>query len=143
MADQTSPDVPTVGQVMSPEPVVLGVDQPAHAAAQVLEANDVSGAPVVDQAGVLVGVLSETDLVHARAKEHLWSRWSELTVRDLMHAPVITADRSMSVTEAARLMETAQVHRLVVMDDDQQTPIGVVSTSDLVRAMVSEREGRR
>jgi predicted transcriptional regulator len=143
MNDAPRHDVPTVGQVMSPDPIVLGVDQPAQAAARVLEENDVSGAPVVDQGGVLVGVLSETDLVRARATEHLWSRWSELTVRDLMHAPVITADRSMTVTEAASLMETAQVHRLVVIGDDQQTPIGVVSTSDLVRAMVGEREDRR
>lgn len=143
MNDTAPPDVPTVGQVMTPDPILIGVDRPAQEAARVLEENEVSGVPVVDQVGALVGMLSETDLVRARADEQLWRRWSELTVRDLMHAPVLAADRSMSVTEAATLMEKAQVHRLVVVGDDQQTPIGVISTSDLVRAMVGEREGRR
>jgi len=142
MKDIAPPDVPTVGQVMTPDPILIGADQPAHVAARILEQNEVSGVPVVDQVDALVGMLSETDLVRARADEHLWRRWSELTVRDLMHAPVLTADRSMSVTEAAALMERAQVHRLVVVGDDQRTPIGVISTSDLVRAMVGEREGR-
>ena len=141
MNEVTRPAVPTVGQVMSPEPILIRVDQPLQEAARILEENEVSGVPVVDQAGVLVGVLSDTDLVRARATEDLWSRWPDLSVRDLMHSPVITADRSMTVTEAATLMERAHVHRLVVVADDQQTAIGIISTSDLVRAMLGEREG--
>ena len=134
--DQQAP--PTVAQLMTPEPIVIrDVDSLQHAA-RVLEENEVSGVPVVDDGGALVGVLSETDLVRARATEHLWSRWPGLNVRHLMHTPVLTADRSMSITEAAALMEKAHVHRLVVVDDDQQTPIGVISTSDLVRAMIGE-----
>ena len=38
-------------------------------------------------------------------------------------------------------MQTGRIHRLVVVAEDQRTPIGVISTSDLVRAMVGEREG--
>jgi len=37
--------------------------------------------------------------------------------------------------EAAQLMERAHVHRLVVVGDDQLTPIGIISTTDLVRAL--------
>ena len=97
-----------------------------------------SGVPVVDENGALVGVLAESDLVRARATEHLWARWPDLAVRDLMHAPVLTASRDMDLEEAATLMERAHVHRLIVVDEDQQTPIGVVSMSDLVRAIVGE-----
>ena len=52
-----------------------------------------------------------------------------------MHSPVITADANMGVEEAAVLMERAHVHRLVVVDENQSRPIGVISTSDLVRAL--------
>jgi CBS domain-containing protein len=52
-----------------------------------------------------------------------------------MHAPVLTADRQMGIEEAAILMERAHVHRLVVVDDSQVRPIGVISTSDLVRSL--------
>jgi CBS domain-containing protein len=132
--------VPTVEEVMTPDPIVLTTDEALQAAARQLEECEISGAPVVDASGQLVGVLSETDLVRARATEHLWRRWPGLKVRHLMHSPVLTADRTMTVAEAAKLMEQAHVHRLVVVADDQATPIGILSTSDLVRAMVGERE---
>lgn len=129
---------PTVAQVMTPDPILIRDTESLQSAARLLEENEISGVPVIDDAGQLVGVLSESDLVRARATEHLWSRWPGLTVRHLMHTPVLTADRSMSIPEAAALMEKAHVHRLVVVADDQQTPIGVISTSDLVRSMIGE-----
>jgi CBS domain-containing protein len=125
---------------MTPDPITVRVDEALQVAARLLEENEISGVPVVDEDDVLVGVLAESDLVRARATEHLWSRWPGLTVRHLMHSPVLTADRGMTLEEAATLMERAHVHRLVVVADDQATPIGVVSTSDIVRSMVGERE---
>jgi CBS domain-containing protein len=132
--------IPTVEDIMSPDPITVRVDRPLQEAARLLEENEISGVPVVDEGGILVGVLSESDLVRARASEQLWSRWPSLTVRHLMHAPVLTADRSMTIVEAAVLMEKAHVHRLVVVSEDQQTPIGIVAMADLVRSMVGERE---
>jgi predicted transcriptional regulator len=131
--------VPIVEDVMTPDPIVFTTEESLQEAARQLEESEISGAPVVDSAGILVGVLSETDLLRARATEQLWARWPGLKVRHLMHSPVLTADRTMTVEEAAVLMERAHVHRLVVVAEDQQTPIGVLSTSDLVRAMVGER----
>jgi CBS domain-containing protein len=131
--------MPTVGETMSPVPIIVLVDQPLAEVARILEENEIGGVPVVDHGGDLVGMLSQSDLVRARATEHLWSRWPGLTVRHLMHTPVLTADRSMSLQEAAELMERVHIHRLVVVAEDQRTPIGVISMSDLVRSMVAER----
>jgi predicted transcriptional regulator len=128
----------TVSDVMTPDPITIRVDVPLQDAARMLEENEISGLPVVDADDALVGVISESDLVRARATQHLWSRWPGLAVRHLMHAPVLTADREMGLREAAALMEKAHVHRLIVVADDQQTPIGVISTSDMVRAIVGE-----
>lgn len=129
---------PTVAQVMSPAPIVVRADQSLQSAARLLEEHEIGGLPVVDERGILVGMLSETDIVRARATEHMWNRWAGLSVRHLMHSPVLTADPSMSLEEAAAVMERAHVHRLVVVADDQQTPIGIIATSDLVRAIVGE-----
>jgi CBS domain-containing protein len=131
---------PTVEEVMTPDPIVVRADEPLQSAAKLLEENEISGVPVVDDNGTLVGVLAESDLVRARATEHLWTRWPGLSVRHLMHTPVLTADRQMTLEEAATMMERAHVHRLVVVADDQVTPVGIISTSDIVRAMVGERE---
>jgi CBS domain-containing protein len=126
---------PTVGQLMTPDPIVVADSASAETAVRMLEEHEISGLPVVDVDGLLIGVISEADVVRVRATERLWSRWPELRARHVMHAPALTADPGMTLEEAARLMETAHVHRLVVVGDDQATPIGIFSTSDLVRAL--------
>lgn len=127
--------VPLVGALMTPDPIVIDESATLDEAVRLLEENEITGLPVVDRDGLLVGVISQTDVVRARAVAHLWHRWPGLRVRHLMHAPAITADRAMNLEEAAQLMEHAHVHRLVVVDDDQMRPIGIVSTTDLVRAL--------
>jgi CBS domain-containing protein len=128
-------DLITVGELMTPDPIVIDESASVDEAVRMLEENEVSGLPVVDRDGLLLGVVSQTDIVRARAVDYLWHRWPGLRVRHLMHSPALTADRSMSLEEAAQSMEHAQVHRLVVVADDQMTPIGVISTTDLVRAL--------
>jgi CBS domain-containing protein len=125
----------TVGELMTPDPIVVDESASVDEAVRMLEENEITGLPVVDRDGLLVGVISQTDIVRARAVGHLWHRWPGLRVRHLMHAPALTADRSMSMEEAAQLMERAHVHRLIVVDDDQLVPVGIISTTDLVRAL--------
>lgn len=127
--------IATVAELMTPDPIVIDESATVDEAVRLLEENEISGMPVVDREGVLVGVISQTDIVRARAVAHLWHRWPGLRVRHLMHAPALTADRSMNMEEAAQIMERAHVHRLIVVGDDQLTPIGVISTTDLVRAL--------
>jgi CBS domain-containing protein len=91
---------------------------------------------VVDGGGTLVGVISQTDLLRARATEYLWANWEGLRVKHLMTSPALTVHRDQPLAIAARKMERNHVHRLVVVADNDETfPIGVLSTSDLVRAM--------
>ncbi|HEX8939182.1 MAG TPA: CBS domain-containing protein [Candidatus Limnocylindrales bacterium] len=126
---------PSVAQLMTRDPVVVRADASLKEAAALLEQYRISGLPVVDADGALAGVLSQTDLVRARATEHLWTSWPGLAVRHLMTQPALTIAASASLGEAARLMEEHHVHRLVVVADDGRTPIGIISTTDLVRAM--------
>jgi len=131
----------TVGDLMAIDPVVVRSDAPLADAAKLMEGRHVSGLPVVDGAGTLVGVISQTDLLRARATEYLWANWSGLQVRHLMTTPAITVHGSTPLALAARRMERHHVHRLVVVSDqDDALPIGILSTSDLVRAM-SQAQG--
>jgi CBS domain-containing protein len=125
-----------VGDLMALEPVLIRADAPLSQAATLLETHHISGLPVVDGAGTLVGVISQTDLLRARATEYLWANWTGLRVKHLMTTPPITVHRDQPLAIAARKMERHRVHRLVVVaDNDETLPIGVISTSDLVRAM--------
>lgn len=125
-----------VGDLMALEPVVVRADASLGEAAKLLEGHHISGLPVVDGAGSLVGVISQTDLLRARATEYLWANWPGLRVKHLMSSPALTVHRDQPLAIAARKMERHHVHRLVVVADaDETLPIGVLSASDLVRAM--------
>lgn len=134
---RTHPQV--VGDLMTADPIVVRADAPLAEAARLMDEHRISGLPVVDGAGRLVGVVSQTDLLRARATEYLWANWPGLAVRHLMSKPALTVHRDTPLADAARKMERHHVHRLVVVSDsDEQLPIGVISTSDLVRAMAHE-----
>ncbi len=127
-----------VGELMSRKPIAVSADAPLEEAARLLEEHHIHGLPVVDAMGGVVGVVSQTDMLHARTTEDLWVRWPGLRVRHLMTSPALTITADADVAEAARLMEHQRVHRLVVVDADGLTPVGIVSTTDLVHAMLEE-----
>jgi CBS domain-containing protein len=134
MTSSTAPM--TVGELMALEPVVIQANATLDDAARLLDKFNINGVPVVDKAGSLVGVLSQTDLLRARSTEYLWTNWPGLAVRHLMTSPAITVTRSTPVPIAARKMERHHIHRLVVVaDDDETLPIGILSTTDLIHAI--------
>lgn len=128
-----------VADLMTAEPVVVQTEAHLSDAAKLLEQHRIDGLPVVDTTGILVGVISQTDLLRARATEYLWVNWSGLRVKHLMTSPALTIRRDQPVITAARKMERNHVHRLVVVSaDDELLPIGVISASDVIRAMLDE-----
>lgn len=136
----TDPTLSSVGELMTRDPIVVAIDAPLPEVADILDRFDISGLPVVDREGSLVGVISQTDLLRARAAEDLWDQWPGLTARHLMTSPALTATVRTSVYEAVTRLEAHHVHRLVIVDDDGTTPIGVISTTDLVRAMAARTD---
>ena len=127
---------PSVGELMSIEPITIGVDEAIGRAEQLMSERSITGLPVVDRLGRLQGVLSQTDLVRAHASGQPVASWPGLAVRHLMTSPALTIRIDESLLTAARMMEQHHVHRLVVVAPDGQHPVGVLSTTDLVRALV-------
>ena len=128
-----------VADHMARNPIVIRADASLSDAAALMDRGHVHGLPVVDATGALVGVLSQTDLNRARSTEYLWVNWPGLAVRHLMTSPAITIHRSTPLIVAARKMEQHQIHRLVVVEDgDDTSPIGVISMSDLIHALAEE-----
>ncbi|HSM38089.1 MAG TPA: CBS domain-containing protein, partial [Candidatus Limnocylindrales bacterium] len=96
-----------VGDVMSVDPITVSADASIEQAQEILRANQITGLPVVDESGSLVGVLSQTDLVwgpglHVAAL--LRKKTSGLRVGELMTSPAVTVELDCSVIEAARVM---------------------------------------
>jgi CBS domain-containing protein len=97
----------------------------------------ISGVPVVDGTGRMVGVLSSSDLLSAEAEaEDATSRQSLLEnteVQEIMTRRPYTVAPTADVREAAQQMLYADVHRLFVTEGD--TVVGVISSTDIVRAV--------
>jgi CBS domain-containing protein len=91
--------------------------------AKLLIHNQISGAPVVDGKGRLLGIVSEADIVAKSRKQ----------VKELMTKRVQSVSEDTSVEEIARLMMTYKINRLPVMDGTKL--VGIVSRSDIVGAI--------
>lgn len=126
----------TVADAMAIAPVVVRSSASLTDAARLMDQHRISGLPVVDAAGSLVGVLSQTDLARVRATEYLWSNWHGLAVRHLMSHPAEIVHPSVPLALAVQKMERLRIHRLIVVDDrDETLPIGVLSLTDVVHAI--------
>ncbi len=130
-----------VAEIMTPNPKSILGTMTVGEAIGVLADYHITGIPVVDPAGRLVGVLSNSDILEAMA-EHAESAERD-TLLDSTLVQEIMTPRPQSiaptepVTEAARRMLYLEVHRLFVEADGKL--LGVISTTDLVRAMATQR----
>jgi CBS domain-containing protein len=126
--------VKRVGDLMTHDPVVIDPDDDASEAEETLSTYRISGMPVVHE-DELLGVISQSDIMEARASEIIGANWERLRVRHLMSSPAVTVHADATVPHAARLMLSRHIHRLVVVADDG-SPIGVVTPLDLLRVLV-------
>ena len=90
----------------------------------------ISGAPVRDRSGALVGVVSQADLANAK----LAGGRRHPTSSDLMTPDVIGVYADDSALAAALEMSRHDIHRVVVWDADGKV-VGLVSTLDVVKAI--------
>ncbi len=138
-----------VDEVMSGDVVTVAPETSLKNVAGLLVEHRISGVPVVDSNGTVVGVVSEADiLIKERGPEPRhgglmdWllgggaaddERLAARTVGEAMTQPAITVASSAPVAQAARKMTENGIKRLPVVSRDGAL-VGIVTRSDLVRA---------
>lgn len=141
-----------VGDAMSGRVVEIADYKTMAEAAAILTANEVSAAPIVDDQGRCVGIISTTDFVKCVATTNGRTcadghqcppDWKMQTtpayderVSKYMTAAVQTVTVHTPLVAAARMMCAQHYHRLVVLDEAHR-PVGVISTMDIVAALVN------
>ena len=141
----------TVGDLMTRDVVHVHPSTPFREIAEKITTLHISAVPVVDAEGLVVGVVSEADLLlkelPATAPRVLEpgprrlerAKAAALVAGDLMTFPAITVLASATVSDAARLMHDRMVKRLPVVDPDGRLT-GIVTRGDLLR--VFGRDGQ-
>jgi len=140
--------------VMVRNVVTIGPDASVAEAAKLIADNDVSALPVVDDAGHLVGIISEADLIRREeigsSIHHPW--WIEAItpaatlaaefakshakrVADVMSEHVLTATEETSLAEIAAILERNRIKRLPIVRGREV--VGIVSRANLVQALAS------
>jgi CBS-domain-containing membrane protein len=136
----------TVGDVMTGDVVTLHSDTSVQDVVGLLDANDIVAAPVVDDDGALVGVVSASDVLRHEtgmpdpqgpdgSDEGAWGKARARTAGALMSSPVFTAHADWTIPLAARELRSRHVKQLPVVGDDGLL-IGIVSRSDLLDAFI-------
>jgi CBS domain-containing protein len=130
----------TAGDVMSREVITVPREMPLSEAANILSKAQISGVPVVDDGGKCLGVLSAADFLRSPKNEGMpveadgGNGASPATVAKLMTADPVTVSPSTPIRKIARQMLDAHIHRVVVVDEHDR-PIGIVSTTDILAAL--------
>lgn len=147
----TTPLAPMrVADVMTPDPVLLDAEQPLRTAALLLFHSDISGAPVVDADGALIGVLSEADLIDKQARprsglgrgvSQARRRRSAVTVGQACSRPARVTAADATLRDAAREMLDHDIARLVVVHRSRIA--GIVTRHDVLQALIRTDEAIR
>jgi CBS domain-containing protein len=142
------------GDVMTQSTVTVDPDASIMHAIQMMLKRRISGLPVVDNTGALIGILTEGDLLR-RAElgtQKRRPRWIEFLigpgrlaseyvgacgrkVHEVMTTPVHTVSEDTPLSDVVKIMESNQVKRLPVLRDGRL--VGILSRANLLRALVS------
>lgn len=143
-----------IKDIMITDVTTLSPDMPAMEAAKKLSELEISGLPVVDSQGRLVGMFTEKGILKAILPSYVekvgkfiyeenpkgikkkLEGLNNLKVKDLMRTEVVTVTEETGCCEAARVMLTQKARRILVIDKDNKL-IGIVARCDVLKAFMS------
>jgi CBS domain-containing protein len=143
--------------VMTPSVLSVGPDATIAEAIRLMLDNRISGLPVIDEAGRLVGILTEGDLLRRgeTGTERHRPRWLEILmgpgrlaeeyvrthgrkVGEVMTRDPVTVTPDMPLKSIVELMERHRIKRVPVLDGE--VPVGILSRADLLRGLAGAIE---
>lgn len=146
--------------IMTREVVTIAPEAPVQEIARLLLERGISGVPVVDAAGQVLGLVTEGDLlrrpenqteaaprgwlagfVDSAALARAYTKSHGLYAREVMTSPAVTVPPDMPVGDVAALMERRHIKRVPVVEGGRL--VGLVTRANLLRGLAGTRSGER
>jgi CBS domain-containing protein len=124
----------TVADIMATQLITFAPDTNIHEAIHILLEQRISGAPVVDKDGALVGMLSKKDCLKITFSTSYHEDWGG-PVSDFMSAPVETLDADLDLVSAAEIFLKSHFRRFPVLRHGRL--VGLVSRYDILKALTA------
>ena len=143
--------------IMTTEVITVKRDTSLKDVARILYEKHINGLPVVDEKGMLIGIICENDLIQRDRKLQLpamvaifdtvfyiqsskklekeFQRFNATTVEDLYTKDVVTVDKDSPVEDIATVMTKKKIYTIPVMDGDKL--VGVIGQADLIRTIIN------
>ena len=122
--------------VMVEEVITVTESMPLKDVARMFVEKKITGAPVVNAEGELVGVISETDIIR---KTTSIGAWSPNTVGQIMTRPAVTVSPDETLQRVCEMMYNRRIHRVVVAEGARIK--GILTTMDILRAIATNLKG--
>ncbi len=109
------------------DPVTLGSDVPVREATQIMSLQNISGVPIVEGDGRIVGIITRRDMKFLER--------DDLTIRDVMTSEnLVTGPPGTSLQDASKILKRAKVEKLLLVDDDHRL-VGLITMRDIERSL--------
>ena len=141
--------------IMTTEIITVKKDTSLKVLARILYENHINGVPVVDDDGLLIGIICESDLIRKDRKLHIPTvvaifdgvfylerpkkfekeiqRINATIVEELYTKEVVTIDERTTIDEIATLMTQKKIYTIPVMDGNHL--VGIIGKADLIRTI--------
>ncbi|ADU67084.1 CBS domain-containing protein [Desulfurispirillum indicum] len=146
----------TAKDIMSTSPICVAPDHSIKDTARLFLEKDISGAPVLDASGKLVGIITKKDIIdtikelklprminlfdaiiyleNTEEYNHELGKISAVQVAEAMTRKVVTVDPQTDIAKVAGILSESHVHMVPVVDEGNRVQ-GIVSTTDIMRAI--------
>jgi len=131
-------------ELMRENVVTILEGDPIEEVLDVLVGEHIHGAPVVNDRGELVGVISQLDIYFGRMTRNgklealpREESLEPLKVRDVMTAPAVSAVEDTDLVDLCRLMYKLRIHRVPIVREDKV--LGIISSLDICNALATGR----
>lgn len=148
--------MPKVADYMTKDVITVRPETSLRDLAEILATRNINGVPVVDQEGIVLGVVCESDLVNQNKPLHIptvfvildsvipignpwrlqkdFERLSATTVADIYSKPAVCVSPDTDLSEAARLMADRKLYTLPVVENGRL--VGILGKGDFIRSLL-------